>query len=416
MPYDPNKPYANNSFAAAGVFFNRELYKTKSYPDQQPWQIKPLDLWEKHGLYGRINTLGDAIEPQGWELKKVPSTKSGKVFVFNFVADAFEDLRSYLIKSGFQNRIDTTNTEYYDLQPERGWQDLNVQFNNYTGLLYDAFMSFASNKQIDEKITDFASFLKIFSILVQRITPQFMFTKTGFSVSGMSDPLCSGLMLELVKENHADDKVKYEKYIQDVNFSYFSDAAKKFGFAIDKNAPWRIIADVASAPMQKYMDPYQLSIDNLFEVGYNDVYKTDIPIMKNTLLAFYNNYVTERPQVFIHKPSQTDKGVLSKTLLKRIKINGIDAQEFDEAYWLKYYTFVRAKELGRPWRQVTFNRLIKTAQQLNTFRGYDMALDFLTRRLRGKPLELLSLTSDDPNATIKFDFLNKSYFQPFRLF
>ena len=57
----------------------------------------------------------------------------------NFVADAFNDLRTYMAEAAFQNRIETEDTQYGDLQPVRGWISPSAEFEQYMKTAYDAF-------------------------------------------------------------------------------------------------------------------------------------------------------------------------------------------------------------------------------------------------------------------------------------
>ena len=223
-------------------------------------------------------------------------------------------------------------------------------------------------------------------------------------------------MLEMSEQLHGDDKNKYDKFIKDPNFDFFTVATRKFGFLIDKNAPWRIIADLGSSAMQKYMRRYNITLDTLFQIAYTPVYLTDIETLKHYLMKFYNAYVSARPEVRINKPSTTVRNALSKTVYKRIQIDSIDHTEFDDVYWLKYYAYIRAKELSRNWRQTTFNRLIESARQLNKFQNYSSALEFLNKRLRGPQPEFLSLTSGDQYDKIETKILKKSQTSSFKLF
>jgi hypothetical protein len=404
MSVDYKKPKATNRFASYGMFYNRELYKTESYPDS-PGDVQPIDLWYKRGFYGKLDTEGNPVKVVTTFIKNVPSKKSKKVFVLNFVADAFEDLREYMVQAGFQNKIETENTEYYDLQPKLGWDSVEKEFDFYMQVSYDAFFDgYMADKQLDERIVSFSSFVKLFANFVERVTPKFVFTQTGFVGSRFGSPLTSGLMLELSKEPHDIDANKYDKFILDKNFRFFTRAAQQFGFIVDKNAPWRLVADIGSSKMQEYMKTYNLTLKNLFHVAYSPTFQSDIEILKSYLVKFYNAYVTERPEVRINK-----------TIYKRPRVLTANTDDFDNVYWLKYYAFFRGKELHRQWRQVTFDRLIKTATQINKFKSYDFALKYLNKRLKGKQPEFLALTNSATHDKIEFDFLKSSTFQGFRL-
>ena len=58
----------------------------------------------------------------------------------------------------------------------------------------------------------------------------------------------------------------YKKYLwlEDPNWTMFTKLAARYGFVVDKNIPWRLIADLGSQPMAEYMDMYDTNLDLLF--------------------------------------------------------------------------------------------------------------------------------------------------------
>ena len=158
MAEDLDKSVATNKFHSLGLFYNRELYKTKTYP-QQSYDVQPIDFWYVSAAYGKVDRIGNTIAVNPAYLKSVKSTNNEELFAMNFVADAFKDLRNYLGEAGFQNKIETEETEYFDLQPYRGWTSLDVEVDNYMQGAYDAFFEgFMADKTIDQKVTNFKSF------------------------------------------------------------------------------------------------------------------------------------------------------------------------------------------------------------------------------------------------------------------
>lgn len=411
-----NKSVATNEFSSYGLFYNRELYKTQTYPEQI-YDVAPIDLWYVSQDYGKVDPLGNPVIVNPAYLESVDSTNNEELMIMNFVADAFNDLRSYMTQAGFQNKIETEDTQYYDLQPFRGWAPLDTQYDQYMQMVYDAFFEgFMADSTIDSKVTNFASFLSIFADFLDRLAPKFVFTRSGFALSRYGTPLSCGLMLDLAIDQNDNDSIKYDKFITDKNFTFFTKAAQQFGFLIDKNAPWRIVADLGSVAMQNYMRRYDLTLDNVFRIAYTPTYKSDIEVLKDYLVEFYNAYASNRPEVRVMKMVGDRSVTLSTQIHKRVLVDEISPIEFDELYWLKYYLYIRGKEMNRPWRQVTFDRLMKTASQIYKFQNYSKALAYLNRRLRHREFKFLPLTSDQIVDKLGFDFLNTSTTQMFKLF
>ncbi len=51
-------------------------------------------------------------------------------------------------------------------------------------------------------------------------------------------------------------KQKFDKFIGNPNFKLYSLAASKYGFLVDLNAPWRLVANLNSENMKKYISQY----------------------------------------------------------------------------------------------------------------------------------------------------------------
>jgi hypothetical protein len=283
--------------------------------------------------------------------------------------------------------------------------------------VYDSFYEeYMSDPAIDRKVTDFKKFLNVFSNYVEQLAPKFPISKSGFIMSRYITPLSNGLMLDLSNDRNDDDTIKTEKYINDPNFVFFTRAAIKHGFLIDKNAPWRIVADLGSEAMQKYMQSYNLSLDNLFTEAYNSVYENEIDLIKIYLLQFYNSYVSANPEIQIVKSDEKHNQNLSTTIYKRVQIEDTYTEKLGKEYWMKYYTFIRGKELDRTWKQITFDNLIKTASQIMKYQNYDKAIKYLNRRLRNNNLKIIPLTGRDLNDILKINNLNTTSKPTFKIY
>jgi hypothetical protein len=108
----------------------------------------------------------------------------------------------------------------------------------------------------DKKVTKFEDFLPLFEQFVSNTVPDLPFTKTAFIASKLCNPASSGLIVKIDSSEFGSDKVSYENFINDPNFIFFTRAAQKFGFKVDKNAPFRLVADLGSKAMTEYMMRY----------------------------------------------------------------------------------------------------------------------------------------------------------------
>ena len=84
------------------------------------------------------------------------------------------------------------------------------------------------------------------------------------------------------------ESVKFEKFIKSPNFEFYLLAAAKHGFFVDKNAPWRLVANLNSPRMKEYMSLNNLSISNVFDTCFVKTYKYDLQNLRLYLNSFMN--------------------------------------------------------------------------------------------------------------------------------
>jgi hypothetical protein len=91
---------------------------------------------------------------------------------------------------------------------------------------------------------------------MENIVYRFPLTKTGYILSTHCSPFVSGLVIEIAKEKHGivNDK-RILDFTNDPNYEMMRNAARRVGFMLDRNAPWRFVFNVASGGLatQKQM-------------------------------------------------------------------------------------------------------------------------------------------------------------------
>ena len=257
IPYlaqDIRNPLGTNNMSSRQLFAEREMYKDVPYFMGLP---DPMDSWYDKLYFGRVDRIqnGIILRKNPNNVKEIPSEK-GNIFALNFVADAFEGLKRYMRAWGDAGQI-TTISLYYDLTPvsalENPYRNLDALHRIWSEELAARIVV---NKKRDEKTLDFKCYVRELLNYMKTGTTRRPITVTGYIVSNFSSPMNSGLSIQLAQENYGTDAPKFSKYMMDPNFNFFVKAARKFGFYVDRNAPWRIIADPFSTPMLQRMAPY----------------------------------------------------------------------------------------------------------------------------------------------------------------
>jgi hypothetical protein len=217
--------------------------------------------------------------------------------------------------------------------------------------------------------------------------------------------LCSGLIIEIEKGPHGEDEVK-GKFIEDRNFHYISQAARKFGFKIDKNAPWRFVTDLNSDKMKNYMTKYDLK--NKKEVYDKLYYKSsdyELDIFKHYIWGWYNEYVTLNPMA---NEIKSRKNCMPTTSILREREQITEKElfkKYPDQFWTRLFIYVRAKEEHKKWNQTTFDKVVKRTLNFWRIKDYTVAMRYLHKEMKKGPKNHFSLkkslTKEQLSDTIK---------------
>ena len=293
---EDDKVFGNNTLRAKDMFEQRLAYQN-IYPDavyfSDPTMVEsdstnaidnflldedklsgitspqPINFWtSKYSLYGRKDSNGNCVYPKQDKLKQI-RTATETVHALNFVVDAFEDFIHY-IKTERVKKLQKDNFLTGDIQAKRGWFDQDESYRKITDQLYVSFVEdYLAQNNLSQRIVDFETFLEVFiNLYMADMMPSYPLTKTGLLESTLLPPNVSGLCIEMSKDDHGDDINKFNKYLNNINFELYTLAAAKFGFFVDKNAPWRLVANLNSKAMKEYIQKYFFIIEKEGIVGF----------------------------------------------------------------------------------------------------------------------------------------------------
>jgi len=385
--------YANNEARARELFFQRQEY-IRQFPAGMR-DYRKIDFWYNEMLFGRVNKQGDIVYPSEAFLKQLDS-ESGTYFVLDFVADAYESFRRDMLFQETQNHfINIDGTPFMDrFEPTKSWISINANYDNYVRDYYDSFlMPFMSDPSRIGDIENFDDFITAFTRLVNRISMAVPLTKTEYITSKYSSPLVSGLVIEFAEKEHGDDIGKITEFVNNVNFELYREIASRNGFAVDMNAPWRLIADVGSEVMAKLLKKYDVSLDTMFGKYYYKSSLFDIPTLKAHLMNFYNSFVRQFPKIRTHEVVNENGKTISLTNVKErvIMDRGIYNSRYNNLFWIRLYAYVRAKETNRDWDQHKFDHVVERARDFLIHSGGRTALKFIDKEVKRAPGEHLQI-------------------------
>ena len=358
---------ATNDLGTEETFILRKLYKDKAFPTTGP---RSLDLWYDKPLYGKIDRVENAATPKPSVMTQLPSL-NGTYFAVNFVTDAFVAMSDALRRGVAYGNVDTRGSVYAPMQITRAAESATNTYYQYLEILDKTFVeTYILAKNRADEITNFDLYMKNYLRYLYERVPFVPINKSSFVLSKYAIPNIGGLMIEVDIESHADDKTKKRSWIDDPNFELIRKTAQEYGFMIDKNAPWRFVADLSSPFMQKYATSYGVhfkpgSASNIFDTHYDLVYNSDINLLKKffkvSYEAFYDRYprYTRKTTQFCKNSPTIDTQLLPREMLDAQHYNN----KYTDSYWVQIYFNLRLREVGipltEPRRKVMIRQMLK---------------------------------------------------------
>lgn len=297
-PEDKVNPEGTNDLSPRSKFYQRALYADAVYPTNV---ARPLDTWYDKNLFGRVDANQNTIIPQVSELVEVDVAAVPSIYALGFVNRAFTDFASHMQTAYLTNCLNRDgNTAIINLKARIGYVDPTTKWEAHRDGLITAFINNYVNRA-HQPIKTFLDFKPVFLEYLLIMSQQVPITKTNFLISKMSSPFGSGLKLGIAEEDAGNDKIKYQDFLSDPNYTFYANAAKKFGFIVDKNAPWILTADLFSNAALNYIDFYltnngeSITPHNFFPTFFTQTYKDDFSDLRHMIRRAYHKFVTARP-------------------------------------------------------------------------------------------------------------------------
>ncbi len=378
----------------ASMFEERKFYRDKCFKDFIRGEDNLIDFWNTKNLYGKTNKQGFPIYAAESYLKPFTSApETDEIFGLGFVVDAFEGMvedANMQARSGL-GTIDIQNGIIFPLEVRRGWESAIVGYKEYMEATFVPF----GNSYIwgsKERLKDISSMVQIFAEFVRDISGQVPLTFSSWVKSSICPANTNGIIVDLSDAPAQDDLSKWTLFLNDVNFETYRNLSEAHGFFIDKNIPWRLIANLNHPNMLKHQKNSGFfgdkdNLDSLFAQAYNLPHRQDIEFLKSYLATFYKAIQEKWGSVSLKK-TIVCKNKPGRTITKTVSVDleGSDAfyedgsfnqeskylKNLGDMFWLKLYYYMRSLEEGN---MITFKQLDK---QIVRFYDYYKLRDYMS--------------------------------------
>jgi hypothetical protein len=386
----------NASKSLVDLFRDRKAYKIETFQTDK----KKINFWEENYLYGRVNMNRDSVYPNEFNLLQL-NIPGKTIFALNFVVDAFEEFRDHmkLTQANFSGlAVGKGSPVLTNISVEKAWQSLPAMYSEYLKDMSTAFLSSFLTPAREARIHDFESFVELYIESLDTITKHFPLSLQAFNRSRFCPVNVSGLVIEIDKFGKDDDEQKNE-FLKDKNFSLFTSQARKFGFLVDKNCPYRLVADIFSPVMKEYMAGRGIPYDSnaVFEQFYRKTNELEVDTLSNYLAEKYNNYVLFKPtyKTYVTKTDNLKGAYTCKKTIKRepllcfnedgyVDKNSDYAKKYGDLFWLRFYFHLRVKEEKMVYSKYAVDIELKKIYDHYRVHGLNRAVDKINRDLASK--------------------------------
>ncbi len=391
----PNNLY--NSTNTKDRYDLNKLYD--EYVFQKTYYPYYFDSREDKHNYGVIDTKGNVVYPIPSLLKTYKNNNGTTHSNIEFVVDAFNELTRFYSDLFTRNKI-ARATLYSDINPVSSTVTFYDSYNNYLAETYNLFETKFLTKETKKEIYNINDFVKQLTRYIKIICASGIINRSAFIKSIFVDPAVNGLRIGLEPEKpYLNTRDKSKTYIANPDFDFFIKNAAMFGFYVDKNMPWFIVADLESSIMKQYMRRYGiLTTQEIFDKYYFRAHTADIESLKNIILILWNKYASYNNTI------KRNNTINCKSLFQEtVNYNQLSIENFDNALgknWIiRFYLYTRVLEEKIKISQIKFESLSEECIKINNYFGEQKAVSFINEKLyemsSTKNIKHENLTSSD---------------------
>ena len=393
----------NNNLNSRDMLINRQVYngyiltllEDVLEPTIETAQIKDFQKDEKL-LYGRLDAaVKNTIFPKPQYITGFSTGRRDGLTAVSYVVRAFNDMKFKFDRDIRNGSIRSDSPALSDLTIAKAYVNPINEYNNYTNLFTQQFFTFVSDNGYLKTLSDFTSFVPIFMEFASLISKNLPITRSMFFLSKYISPRSTGLVLEIYEGDYGDDKLKEELFYRDTNFEYLKNLAYVFGFMIDKHIPWRLVADLNSPRMKRYIretiGPEEPNAGTTLLTTHTLTYPDDTNMLVELMVSCYNEVVRMRPRTSITSPASTvnknsamttfgENCRTKKTIVRyQVTVPQIVVQ-YPPSYFLKIYAQIRNMETGLQYSDGRMSNIIKNATDLANSLDTDTAIGYIARK------------------------------------
>ena len=371
--------YKENNRESAFELFNKKLvYLSDSSSDTYR---NLIDFTAEKILYGRVNRIFVPIViPQNTtRLKNFSSesvTSSG-LKALDFVVDAFNDLQRQFVKCSKIGNIDNSDPYLTNLKVYKAYIDPYVRYERYIRQLKSIIKTDPIIDSIN--LQDFKTLSDSLFNVMENASKTNPLTFPAYIKSKKTPINISGLAIEIADLNASNDDEKINAFINSKNWDFYLNTCRSYGFMVDQNVPWRLIADIGSQPMLEYARNYNsTSTDQILVKYYQSAHYSYYNNFSQQLLTMYNDI---KPRAIIKLSECNNKTKIKRVRPQEYKTTEILKESYGQDDFLMLYCKLRFSEEESQYTDQEKNTIMRDTLQLSKIKSTNTAIEQFERFL-----------------------------------
>ena len=366
--------FANNKRPTSMLYNERKYYKRNILTKER--HRNTIDMWDdRYSRFGKVNLQNQPIRLDPSYISEVRSTsdKDTSFYLINFVADAFVDFREYMrgateAATGMIAFPKSSKFHKMDIHNSNIWFGSDEAYKAHLQNVFEPFVTeYLDIPQYARRVKNISNFVDMWFQMCKEL--------------GQSIPLTK-------KQRHDNDLVK-DSWIEDPGFNYYIKGAAYHGFLVDRNAPWRLVANLESRTMSQYMSKYNIkSMSQLFDEYYVKTYLVDIRQIKEIMFAFYSYYLRLDPSYEKVEWCAEGQKVMTSTVFRQPSHKESFFIKYGDRFWMRIWFLMRVAELDIKIYDKKVNALLTTSYKIQKTLDLSSAMDYLNNslfKLSGRP-------------------------------
>ena len=369
---------------------NRIKYHTQAFKDTGEGTGEHASVtnfnFSERVYYGRIDLDDDPVIPIPNKLVPLGTQGPGAEMkmVLPFVKDMMSQFKTKIDQSILFGKIKETDQIFANLKYIKAYEDPMIKYNKHIVEIIDAFnVEYLTILKNSKEVLDFDNYLKHFFLFAKILGDEYPLTLTRFQKTQRSSIFSNAITISIADLDCSNDEDKAVAIIENSSFNFYLNVAKQYGFAVTKNAPWILVADLGSAYTTTYLKKYGLSSTReIFRNYYTKTYTLDLNILVKALQRGFNAFVNSRTfeRTFItHKNRIKIKRQFRSYINDNTLINN-----YNYEYWIPLYIDIRNYEEQYPYNEAEITRVKEKAISFQKFLGNKRSLRYINEQFRIK--------------------------------